>query len=1198
MNDSVIIPSYFNIKKIDSYYLNELFSRDKFVLEVTASGQSFFSLSILREIYQENKNDFVKIVSELVLRGFMIQASKPSALFPKSEVTNNSKLVRASTTSQGIDLKKIDFKLLRLGSLLQNYRVESSRFFENIPIEGFLALNQSINLELLANEFQQAGFEIKEVSDNNHRAEKKSASVETSIKDFKKQKSQLIQPQILKKICAKDYLHTIMLSEVLVGNSINDNYLSSRKITHLYQLTPVVLQEFEMQAPSVCKALLNHIDKTFSGKKINPYLEQAFEEIFELGGFNNELTEIIFSENKFNLLKNFLFKNKIIYLKDFTPEIFNEFTRLNGVGAAKLFNILDVVNEHRNSEEQPLKKPFKLERLYLVEYMSRSLDWKEYKGGQGGLVDSQEFVNNINNLKKKLVSHPKKVRAVQEELERSIKIISGLDVELIGNKINFWELYGNKSYQQILIAMDMDYNSQALSQERRDELNKLLTLPLKDLTELSQTDEPSFYFDVPWLVKQILWLITGFKKSLDDFDVLVISSFNDLEKLIYYERIIGGLTLEEVGKKANLTRERIRQIERKGIRKINNLMTHTIYPALKILLKFFYEEITLVKSLQLSEQLICLLKKDNEVVKYERFIEVIYLVTPENEKIIKEIVTFQQHLPAIIDHKILINQILKKPEFPSYISKLLVNDLENLLEAFNYKPQGNKYISKEVKLEERIIYVLSKFDNQTIDFSKVDDLLLFREVYQDNFPNYLDYLDCTDSSLVRKLRGSIDRMGEFIMTESSTFQRYNYELRPKQLIEELANYLTIYFEEEVVISYKKLYSLFEKKLAESNITPFMMYYLLKYSYEESFEFGKGNTMYIYANGAEKITTEEIIYNKVVSNGGQLSKKQISDDLGFEMYTIEQAISISAKLVGVDSIVNATDLDVTLIPESLNKAIVELSQVYLEKHKFVSIEKLFYELKFNVEVAKEMLAFKITEPRQLLRILKIIQPELEGHTKFLYRKREPVNTSFVILSAFRGVQKFTRQELIEVGEKFGYSSSTIYVYINVWQRNELIVEINEEQLVLTEALTEVLEQGDQIKKYLEKLFLGRSYLSLANLKGFRRELPNIRPWTWTPELIRHVAKHVGYCALEIRNITSGVDPLLIVIDDSSSISYGELLKQALQEYTGNLHQAEVCRYLLKKELLIDRKNGLSILPEEVLAEGILTINEIGVVKINV
>lgn len=230
--ESVYMPSYFDSTTIiHSYYLNKLFNNEKMCIKTDQEGMKYFSIEMLRIIYCEDKDRFNKTVLELTLRGFKIANAKNTSIFPKSYVTTHSKIIGKSTLENNLSV--IDFKLLHLGLLLNNFKIESSHFFENIPLEGFLSINQHANLNLLESELSRAGFDIQ---DEDY------LSIDglidtTDVKDSGEHKLNINIPEILSIICEKEYLHYIKLNQIIFDEKKIIEYLENKNIYYVHELT-------------------------------------------------------------------------------------------------------------------------------------------------------------------------------------------------------------------------------------------------------------------------------------------------------------------------------------------------------------------------------------------------------------------------------------------------------------------------------------------------------------------------------------------------------------------------------------------------------------------------------------------------------------------------------------------------------------------------------------------------------------------------------------------------------------------------------------------------------------------------------------------------------------------------------------------------------------------------------------------------
>lgn len=1182
MNENIFYPSYFDEDSINnSYFLSELFWHKQMNIEIDSKGNKYFNIDVLRYIYRENRYTFNKIVLELTLRGFIIPAEDSSSLFPKSYVTNQSKRIGKCEAV----LKRVDFEYLRLGLLLNTFRIESSDFFKNIPLEGFLSINQYINLNLLEAEFIKAGFEIVDTSPTE--------GIKIEI------------PDILQIIHEKEYLHSIRITELKGLENRLDLFLKQNNLIYLYEINSSKLSLLYCQETNLYKKLLKYIKRNFASEKIYPYLFEVFTNIYT-SGFPSLLVSTLFQENKFNAFRKFLSKKQIYNLLQVTPTIFEEFTCEKGVGVGKVLDVLDVLYDISKRRENLISGGVKkientpVTTVYLLSYLCFQSNLLDSFSGSTNIVDSQH-IEKIK-IKCQMNYKKKKFRVMKQEIEDSLKKIASLDVHKIKKEVQFDEKYGQLTLGEIINLLGIENDEFLVENVIQNDLLELMNITLNELDILYYSEQKYFKgkIDVVSLYKQLLWILHMFQYTMKNFDSFITNGLKDREVLIYRQRIIGNETLEEVGKLLGITRERVRQIEKKVKQKVEKKMHAVVLPGVRLYFRLELGNIVLKEQLDLTNDIIKLLENKNRVIVYDSRLELFYLNSSENSQFVKLIYELFDRLPNVVDTTKFIDYIQFRGNFSNSEIQFFSTNLNYLFDKFDYKICSDKYIIKTLSLSERLCLIIGEFDQQTLDISSSNQgqLELFRKTYETYFPEDSSYILCDDATLSRKLRGSFERSHQVILKEPSTFMLYDYRKLPYKLINCIHDYLTTYFEDEFVISYKKVYKIFQEELERKNITAFMMYYLLKYCYEQEFNFGKGNTMYIYEINAEKVTTDEIVYRKVDVNGGQMNKHQLSEELGFDLYTVEQAVSMSEKLVTVQGNVCATKLDIKIIPEKLKQTVRKIIGRCLEDYQFVVIKQVFNELKFNKRISEELLKAKIVDENDLLRIINQLYPELEGNTKVKYYKDSKLDVSDVILTGFTVGTIYTRQDVIARAKELGYAEATMYLYFRQWLQTGRVIEISSEEFVLQGSFVLSSELVEKVKNFLNNLLKDQTYVALYRIRGFRRKLPRIdEGYRWTPQLIRYIGKQIGFSFVDVSNVVANLDPIIVLSTNSNYKTYGDLLHKVLDNYGGNLHEEAVYEYLVEEGLLVARKKTPATLPEEVLNEELIQINEIGMVERN-
>lgn len=1203
MFEGVYIPNYFNNKEISSYYLSKIFDNKKFEIKYDDNNSGYFSLELLRNIYKDDKKMFQIMTLELFLRGFYVKTNKPTNMFPDSFVKENSEVISICENNKKIDIKKIDFKLLHIDSFLDIFKVESSDFFKNIPLEGFLSVNQYVNLGLVKSEFSKAGYQIKETD-----LLIQEKRVEILNQDKKKQDI-FFEPKILKEIRERNYLHIIDIAEIMPEYNDGFIYLKQNNINFVHDLTEREMLKIYFERPDLYSELIVKINKNLNTKKITFYLIEIFKVIYSTGKYIDNLIFTIFEENKFNLLKNHLYKNNVFLSSEFTPDIFIQYTESNNVGLKRIFDTVDVVVDYYDKEnkqdipnlylsEKVVNNVGILRKVYISFFLCTHPDWLKYlkENKQDTFSDKNNLAVLLNEIEISLKNKRKIVKEIKNEVKLSISSIQNLEIEKMKIELDLYDKLSNRTPLEILSIVGLD--TTYLEQEKESyliEVNDMINQPLYKIEELIINGSyENKQIDILSLFKNIVWIIQQSFNSIDTIEEMMLHDMKDSELIVYNQRMIEGKTLQEVGEIAGVTRERIRQIEKKLTNRIFNKFESLVNPGIKLYLSTVKEGLLQLKDLSFPVIVKHNLMNGSQDIGYFKNFDFIYLKTESNKKIISELDFIMKNIPLIVSREKLISMISSNELFPSYIANLFIRNLDSIIQSYRYFAQDELLIFETINLEQRVHYIASMFSRQSIDISRNEDLTHFRNKYERIFPES-NYLDCNNELLARKMRGTLERSSRFIMTRAATFMIYDYRLYSQKIINDIYEYLIDYFEEDIVINYKKVYSIFEIRLSENKITPHMMYYILKYNFSDFFNFGKGNTMNIFLKDIEKLTTEEIFYNKVDANGGSIKRTFMISEFGYEEYTVDQTVSNSTRLTSLEGLIQITDFDLKKIPQKLIEAIKTVSSESLSEYRFISIEKIFYKLKFDDELAALMLESNIKEPRSLLNIVKMIYPEMQGHTKFLYGKDDSLDNSDVILSNFKIGEKFTRADIFDEGKKLGYAESTISMYVKKWRIKSIIILIKEDLFVLPGSVQISNEGNEKLKAYLDDILTNKKYLALYNIKGFRRKLPVIQSYSWTPELISYLGKKEGYSSIVIEAIAHTFDPLIILNPNYPNLTYRDLLIEAMENYHSNLYEKNVCNYLIELGLVVQRKNPLQELPEEVLAEQVIRVNEIGIVE---
>lgn len=1194
MKDCVFVPDYFNLNDIHSYYMNYLFHHNKMKISRAIDDKKYFSIDVLREIYKEDKTIFKQIILELSLRGFVIYPQKKSNLFPESYVTENPKLILAKG-----NFNKVPFDLLKLSTLVHSFKIESSTFFMNIPLEGFKCINPRVNLEILEEELQNAGFTIKKEEDKNPCDQK-------IVKSDEKIKVKISMPTILNTIQEKEYLHHIKIDHVFDKNTKEFRFLVSNNIKFLYEIDKHFLELSALNSSNITQRIISKIKKELSDKNIELLLNGIYIDLYKAIEHSQIRILQLFYENKFNLLKNFLYKNQITYLYQFTPTLFSKFSELKGVGVGKLLSTLDVVYSTINDKHLQFNSSNRSEKkkerndIYLGTFLSTTLFSCANDMFNYNIIDKRELSSLKIDVMNRFGKNKKVTKSILNEIDKSINEIKGLDIQFTKDVIKYERYYKKKTVTNIIESMGLEVFNEKEIIKVDNQFSTVLDLTLEEIEEQYQSlSEKEINLCI--FFKSILWTIYKMNEMLFHFDKVINNHFNEREFYIYKKRIVEDYTLNEIGDEMHLTRERVRQIEKKLINKINTALFYPIYPAIQMYFNLIGDGFHLENEILFSKELLRYLNysndKKNMPIEIYTPLNLVCLKTRENTEIMNEINRIGKLLNPIIYIKDLKNMIRENPIFSEEIKDKLNLNIDVILKYYEYEFHNGIAFFNKINLEDKLTFVIEDFPESTINLSSHNDIELFRERYLTYFSKERDYVDVEDSVLIRKIRGVIERSDRLILKGPSTFMIYNYGNIPVDLMNKIYENMCQYFEENSVINYKKIYSIHEDQLESLGINAYMTYYLLKSQYGDDFDFGKGNTMNIYKKDSEKKTTEEIIYGYVSKYTNGVSKHTIMQDLGIENYTVDQTVSISNRLATAGGIVYASQHNMNKLPEKVIEKIDFLVKRFLDERELIPLEKMYRELKFDTDISSDLISTQIKDINSLSSVLKFLYPTLKGHTRFLFLESNEKHTVDLFLYHLDVGEIYGKDVIYNIGKEYGYADSTISIYLNEWIDEKILVEIDEDEFVLLETLKKLEYSYPIVNEYLETVLNDRKYISLYKIKGYRYKLPNISPFKWTPHLLKFAAEKCGFMLVETNSIITKLDPLIILNKSNSDLEYKDIIAYEISHYNDNLHETNVTDYFVEKGLIKRRVNKPNKLPDEVFEGNVISLNSIGMVVIN-
>lgn len=285
-------------------------------------------------------------------------------------------------------------------------------------------------------------------------------------------------------------------------------------------------------------------------------------------------------------------------------------------------------------------------------------------------------------------------------------------------------------------------------------------------------------------------------KSITDElkELLPGNKFDILKNRYHY---LNRLTLEEIGKKYNVTRERIRQIQVRESKKIKNYFLSN--PFHKIYFDTMYNLLVNKKDFLYQEDIIAYFDDEDLILTVFLRLELLDLKTIYSFQY--KIVYLKDKLEELIDKEISkLGAVTTLQEHSKLFEKVLVDE-------FYRKVENDTYVIKNVN--KSVVHLIIIKDNFPDGYrpGDIEHYNKFVSLFKEKYP------ELTVPS-IRALSGAIDRY-EFILIDRGMYKHVDYCLElPDNIFNKIINYIN---ENIPIIHYSNIYDNFKEELLELGI---------------------------------------------------------------------------------------------------------------------------------------------------------------------------------------------------------------------------------------------------------------------------------------------------------------------------------------------------------------------------------------------
>ena len=1025
MEEVVTKPKWSNFNVRNSKNISEFFR-----IEGLEQNQNVFSLALLRDYYRSDSLKCSDLIEELSLRGYSFVSNNETGILPNNY--ESTKYIRVNSLENN-NYKKINFHIIGISDIISKFHIDNDKFFEYIPIEGFLKLNKNVLLDIIENEFKNAGFVLEPID----------SCLELSAVDLMNINKCNKLSNVFKKkkiISIEDFRANV---EKVISETLNLN---------LYDAIRLRLISDWFDSDCKIKDVRNiSVKEYFNGKddKFNDYCRKmGYVKVIDM------LTDPLIKT--FNKTVVIYYDTFISYLKAYnyvniSPEIRNyEINKIEGLGTS---NTIEALNG---------------DNIYTIAELLKA-DLNQVKG------IGKEKIKNIEVAILRFVDNPD----INEE--KNIIIQDNLC------NIKIKDFFYEPSFRKFV-----------------DYCEKKNYIYIKDLTSINLSNEikSNKILNENEIIDKLSDKKYNISSSTELFNVLFdeyIEKNNNLYSILY-ERIVDGKTLEQLGIEKNISRERIRQKEVKGmllLQHATNILFDLILNSKKYLCISEDKLNEIFRDANKSKIMFSILRTRKEFYSENDFGKLFIISNyPECKLFLSEIKVLLngeakccKDIMSLEEIKKEINNIIKKYNLEEWI---VYRDFNKMIANCNYKFVGNILMRKGTYIHDIYLRILKENFPNGITFNK-ENCEKMKEIF------YKLTKEKSDLS-VKNLSSKLQREKDVIICGSNTYIHIDNVKSDKELFKKIKKYIDYLFEQEGLPSVysDRIYKVFKEELNKIGINNYAYIYgVLRYYYPEDFNF---DNYWITKKNNKGITRDLALidYLKKDTNYNEgISKEKLISLFGLSGPFL---FNLTVNVKEIQECHNKENLiyyeNYKLSAKLLDKIKSYIDENIDSQYGYISLKFLFN--RYNIYLEEEKIIDENTLGNALKKYIK--KYYIKGQYMCKNETRENLDEYFFFNLYLENNNVITRKGFETFAEEKGIISSRIYDVLR--NKFEELYQINISDFTKTIKIT--IENISAIYKIIDKNFEGKQYLPLSELKknGDLYKMPSIN-YSWNEYLLRTI-----------------------------------------------------------------------------------------------
>lgn len=817
---------------------------------------------------------------------------------------------------------------------------------------------------------------------------------------------------------------------------------------------------------------------------------------------NDIRINIAYSEPGFILFRDFCESKGLIYMSELERFDFENLSYIKGFGRVKINKIMDRYKEYKKSKKKFSQDDGTDQSIDRLGEFYAKLPLRTFEDNIK--IDNVFSENGFNKFREYCMENNLTIMGQLEDFPFeeliNIKGFGGSKVSKIEKRYAEYkeESSGTNSALWVPLIVDEYYKEQKIESIKALDIDEGIIEFLKEqgvnnIDGIKDIDIPK---------------IPVGKKKLDRFKenirLLEIPPQDLLRRVldeikedpcfeIYRYRSAGKLTLQEIGEKKNLTRERIRQLEKKikaylegyflmfGDYIINSSQNKSLIDN-DFLSELYDEEMIYIKY----------------ALKNECSKRIVYLEEIDKFLVDKDVEAVKETLDTIVD---------ELPEMFNYYDSIV--DMDELLGRYDlefldfedlkeyalkrgYK-SVNKYMIKGiVSLRRMYSFIIKEYFKEGIRLSDDESIERVRNIVFEKF----GIEDLSENN--RAIQGAIG--DENVLCDRGTYIHPDFVDIPDDLLEKIKAYIDENLKDTMVIG--DIFCVFESELLErSNITnKYFLHGVLRYYYNDEYLFSRDNLSKI---SGEVLSTHMLLEKLLREKGEPMSKDEIKTYYpGWTDIMFNNAVRLNKNIIYWDNncFLDAKLLEIT--EDDINRIQTVIEKYLDEGEGYTNANTIFKRIRLSMNDF-----FKRNYIKNYFNLFSLME-KLFGE-KYYFRRphilRNKTEKQFTSIDVFYKLiherQRITYEEFRDYFNKFKFNESTIY---DAFKRvSDDLMQISKTEYILKENFDIDDEKIKRIEECIYSKLNDNEYIPMLSIMDFSG-YPDVG-YEWNPYLLEGIIK---------------------------------------------------------------------------------------------